>query len=91
MSGLSLQENWKFKDVKENIEALVSEFEGLLSPFLYFEIKQRRFTLELRPLFLLWRSLLLQHPPKRQMAWSMVSWTKRAESQMCCCFLFMLC
>lgn len=42
MSELSLQENWKFKDVKENIEALVSEFEGLLSPFLYFEIKQRR-------------------------------------------------
>lgn len=42
MSRLSLQENWKFKDVKENIEALVSEFEGLLSPFLYFEAKERR-------------------------------------------------
>ena len=41
MSGLSLQENWKFKDVKENIEALVSEFEGLLSPFSYFEIKEK--------------------------------------------------
>ena len=38
MSGLSLQENWKFKDVKENIEALVTEFEGLLSPFSYFEL-----------------------------------------------------
>ena len=42
MNGLSLQENWKFKDVKKNIEALVSEFEGLLSPFLYFETKERR-------------------------------------------------
>lgn len=41
MSGLSLQENWKFKDVKENIEALVSEFEGLLSPFSYFELNKR--------------------------------------------------
>ena len=41
MSGLSLQENWKFKDIKDNIEALVSEFEGLLSPFSYFELKKR--------------------------------------------------
>lgn len=45
MSGLSLQENWKFKDVKDNIEALVSEFEGLLSSFLYFEIKKRGYVL----------------------------------------------
>lgn len=42
MNGLSLQENWKFKDVKDNIEALVNQFEGLLSPFLYFDIKERR-------------------------------------------------
>lgn len=41
MRGLSLQENWKFKDIKDNIEALVTEFEGLLSPFLYFELKKR--------------------------------------------------
>lgn len=45
MSGLSLQENWKFKDVKENIEALVSEFEGLLSSFLYFQSKEKLNTL----------------------------------------------
>jgi hypothetical protein len=42
MNGLSLQDNWKFKDVKENIEALVNQFEGLLSPFLYFQGKERR-------------------------------------------------
>ena len=42
MSGLSLQENWKFKDVKDNVEALVNQFEGLLSPFLYFQGKERR-------------------------------------------------
>lgn len=41
MSGLSLQENWKFKDVKDNIEALVSEFEDLLSSFLWYETKER--------------------------------------------------
>ena len=41
MEKLSLQENWKFKDVKENIEALVTDFKGLLSPFLCFELKQR--------------------------------------------------
>ena len=45
MSGLSLQENWKFKDIKENIEALVTEFEGLLSPFSYFELKKRGYIL----------------------------------------------
>ena len=45
MSGLSLQENWKFKDVKENIEALVTEFEGSLSPFSYFELKKRGYIL----------------------------------------------
>ena len=45
MNGLSLQENWKFKDVKENIEALVSEFEGLLSSFLYFQSKEKLNTL----------------------------------------------
>ena len=42
MSGLSLQDNWKFKDVKDNVEALVNQFEGLLSPFLYFQGKERR-------------------------------------------------
>lgn len=41
MNGLSLEENWKFKDVKDNIEALVTEYEGLLSPFSYFELKKR--------------------------------------------------
>ena len=41
MNGLGLQENWKFKDIKENIEALVTEFEGLLSSFSYFELKKR--------------------------------------------------
>ena len=45
MSGLSLKDNWKFKDVKDNIEALVNQFEGLLSPFLYFEAKERRLVL----------------------------------------------
>ena len=45
MNELSLQENWKFKDVKENVEALVSEFEGLLSPFSYFELKKRGYIL----------------------------------------------
>lgn len=45
MSGLSLGENWKFKDVKENIEALVNQFEGLLSPFLYFQSKEKLNTL----------------------------------------------
>ena len=45
MSGLSLQENWKFKDIKDNIEALVSEFEGLLSPFSCFELKKRGYSL----------------------------------------------
>ena len=42
MNGLSLQDNWKFKDVKDNVEALVNQFEGLLSPFLYFQGKERR-------------------------------------------------
>lgn len=42
MSGLSLQDNWKFKDIKDNVEALVNQFEGLLSPFLYFQGKERR-------------------------------------------------
>ena len=41
MSELGLRENWKFRDVKDNIEALVNQFEGLLSPFLYFELKKR--------------------------------------------------
>jgi hypothetical protein len=40
MSELGLRENWKFRDVKDNIEALVNQFEGLLSPFLYFELKK---------------------------------------------------
>lgn len=41
MNQLELNPNWKFKDVKENIEAIVSQFNGLLSPFLYFEIKDK--------------------------------------------------
>lgn len=45
MNGLSLKENWKFRDVKDNIKALVFEFEGLLSPFSYFELKKRHILL----------------------------------------------
>lgn len=41
MSELGLCENWKFRDVKDNVEALVNQFEGLLSPFLCFELKKR--------------------------------------------------
>lgn len=41
MEQLELNPNWKFKDVKDNIEAIVSQFDGLLSPFLSFNIKQK--------------------------------------------------
>jgi hypothetical protein len=41
MNGLNLKENWKFIDVKNNVEALMIQFKGLLSPFLYVEIKKR--------------------------------------------------
>lgn len=41
MSGLSLCDNWKFRDVKNNIEALVNQFRGLLSLFLCFHVKRR--------------------------------------------------
>lgn len=41
MDQLELNPKWKFKDVKDNIEAIVSQFDGLLSPFLSFDIKQK--------------------------------------------------
>jgi len=37
-----LNVNWKFRDVQDNIEALISQYEGDLMPFLCsFQIKQK--------------------------------------------------
>lgn len=41
MNQLELNSNWKFKDVKDNIEALVSQFEGILTPFSYTHLKEQ--------------------------------------------------
>lgn len=41
MNQLELNPNWKFKDVKENIEAIASQFNGLLLPFFAFQVKDR--------------------------------------------------
>lgn len=41
MRMLDLREDWKFKDVKENVEALVVQFEDILSPFLCFQSEER--------------------------------------------------
>lgn len=39
--SVKLDENWTFKDIKNNIEALKNQYMGLLASFSYFEKKQR--------------------------------------------------
>lgn len=40
MNKLSIQSEWKFKDFKGNIEDIKAEFEGIISSFCVFTIKQ---------------------------------------------------
>ena len=37
---LDLNANWKFKDVKDNVEVLKSQFDEILASFSYLEKKQ---------------------------------------------------
>ena len=41
MNRLNFNYNWNFKDIQTNIEALVNQFEGLLSPFLCYNLKEK--------------------------------------------------
>ena len=41
MELLNLSQNWNFKDVKDNIEALVSQYKGTLASFSIYEHKQK--------------------------------------------------
>lgn len=38
---IELNPNWKFKDVQDNVEAIKTQYEGILSSFLCYEIKER--------------------------------------------------
>lgn len=40
MYSLDLRSNWKFSDVKDNIESLKSQFDEILDSFSYFNKKQ---------------------------------------------------
>lgn len=41
MNKLDLKQNWKFKDVADNIEVLVSQFNGILASFSVYERKEK--------------------------------------------------
>lgn len=41
MEKLYVNPGWKFKDVKENIEALKAHYLGVLTSFSYFEKRER--------------------------------------------------
>ena len=36
-----LEPDWKFKDIKDNIEAVKENYEGLLLPFLWNQVKEK--------------------------------------------------
>lgn len=38
---LGLKSSWKFSDVQDNIEALKSQYEGVLMPFLCTQLKRK--------------------------------------------------
>ncbi len=38
---IELCDSWKFRDVQENIEAIKTQYEGGLSSFLCYQIKER--------------------------------------------------
>lgn len=42
---LGLKSSWKFVDIQENIEALITQFEGELMPFLCTNLKQNNIKL----------------------------------------------
>jgi hypothetical protein len=44
--SVKLDENWTFKDIKNNIEALKNQYVGLLASFSYFEKKQRNMVIQ---------------------------------------------
>lgn len=44
--NVKLDENWTFKDIKNNIEALKNQYVGLLASFSYFEKKQRNMIIQ---------------------------------------------
>lgn len=44
--NVKLDENWTFKDIKNNIEALKNQYMGLLASFSYFEKKQRNMIIQ---------------------------------------------
>jgi hypothetical protein len=44
--SVKLDENWTFKDIKNNIEALKNQYVGLLASFSYFEKKQRNIIIQ---------------------------------------------
>lgn len=44
--SVRLDENWTFKDIKNNIEALKNQYMGLLASFSYFEKKQRNMIIQ---------------------------------------------
>lgn len=49
MRNIKVNIEWKFKDAVDNIEALRYEYEGTLTLFSYFDLKQRnKFILETR-------------------------------------------
>lgn len=36
-----LNSDWKFKNIQENISAIKTQYNGLLLPFLYFQVKSK--------------------------------------------------
>ena len=38
---LNLSINWKFSDIQDNVEAIKTQYVGVLSSFLVYEIKER--------------------------------------------------
>lgn len=36
-----LESSWRFKDIKDNIEAVKENYEGLLLPFLWNQVKEK--------------------------------------------------
>jgi len=38
---IGLDSNWKFKNIQDNIEAVKTQYEDILSSFSYFEMKKR--------------------------------------------------
>jgi hypothetical protein len=39
---ISLDSNWKFSDVQDNIEAIKTQYEEVLSSFFTYEMKEKR-------------------------------------------------